>query len=92
MTIAVGEKGKKMPRLIDAEKLKNHYSWWEGGSREMTMDEAKKTFDTIIDVQPTVDIVHCKECKHWRKGLCRKNPIARVTVEYDFCSEGERDE
>ena len=46
-----------MARLIDADKLKNHYSWWEGGSREMTMDEAKKTFDTIVDVQPTVDAV-----------------------------------
>ena len=44
-----------MPRLIDAEKLKLHYAWWEGGSREMTMDEAKRDFDVIIDVQPTVD-------------------------------------
>ena len=44
-----------MGRLIDAEKLKVHYCWWAGGGREMTLDEAKKTFDTIIDVQPTVD-------------------------------------
>ena len=44
-----------MPRLIDAEKLKAHYSWWAGGSREMTMDEAKKDFDVIIDLQPTCD-------------------------------------
>ena len=42
-------------RLIDADKLKAHYSWWEGGTREMTMDEAKNDFDTIIDLQPTVE-------------------------------------
>lgn len=45
-----------MGRLIDADRLKAHYCWWSGGTKEMTIDEAKKTFDTIIDVQPTVDI------------------------------------
>ena len=44
-------------RLIDADRLKAHYCWWSGGSKEMTIDEAKKIFDTIIDVQPTVDAV-----------------------------------
>ena len=42
-------------RLIDADKLKAHYAWWEGGTREMTMGEAKKDFDTIIDLQPTIE-------------------------------------
>ncbi len=42
-------------RLIDADKLKAHYSWWKGGSMEMTMDEAKSDFDCIIDLQPTVE-------------------------------------
>ena len=46
-----------MGRLIDADRLKAHYCWWAGGGREMTLDEAKKTFDTIIDVQPTVDAI-----------------------------------
>lgn len=44
-----------MARLIDADKLKAHYAWWEGGKRELTMDEAKSDFDTIIDLQPTVE-------------------------------------
>ena len=44
-----------MGRLIDADRLKAHYCWWAGGSKEMSIDEAKKTFDTIIDVQPTVE-------------------------------------
>ena len=67
-----------MGRLIDAERLKYHYCWWSGGTKEMTIDEAKKIFDTIIDVQPTVEqpqtnatenmveIVRCKECKWWK--------------------------
>lgn len=42
-------------KLIDADKLKAHYAWWEGGTREMTMDEAKSDFDCIIDLQPTVE-------------------------------------
>ena len=32
-------------RLISAEKLKNHYAWWD--------DEKKEIFDTIVDLQPT---------------------------------------
>lgn len=50
-------------RLIDADKLKAHYAWWKGGSREMTMDEAKSDFDTIIDLQPTVE---AEPIKHGR--------------------------
>ena len=42
-------------RLISADKLKAHYAWWEGGTREMTMGEAKKDFDTIIDLQSTIE-------------------------------------
>lgn len=45
-----------MGRLIDADKLKAHYAWWKGGTREMTMDEAKSDFDCIIDLQPTVEV------------------------------------
>ena len=59
-----------MGRLIDADRLKAHYCWWAGGSKEMTIDEAKKTFDTIIDIQPTVDaveVVRCKDCK-WHEA------------------------
>lgn len=57
-----------MGRLIDADRLKAHYCWWAGGSKEMSIDEAKRTFDTIVDLQPTVDVepvVRCKDCIHW---------------------------
>ena len=43
-------------RLIDADKLKAHYAWW-GDSLEVAPElvEEKKIFDTIVDLQPTVD-------------------------------------
>lgn len=34
-----------MGRLIDADKLKNHYSWWNNQEKEL--------FDSIVDAQPT---------------------------------------
>ena len=42
-------------RLIDADKLKKHYSWWQGGTLAKTLDEMKRDFDTIIDLQPTAE-------------------------------------
>lgn len=36
-------------RLIDADKLKKHYAWWE--------DDRQKLFDEIVNQQPTVDAV-----------------------------------
>lgn len=43
-----------MGKLIDSDKLKAHYAWWKDGKYQMTLDEAKTMFDTIIDLQPTV--------------------------------------
>ena len=37
-------------RLIDAEKLKKHYAWWDD-------DERRTLFDQIVDAQPTIDAV-----------------------------------
>ena len=34
-------------RLIDADKLKQHYAWWN--------DENKELFDAIVDIQPTIE-------------------------------------
>ena len=44
----VSDEGDGMTRLIDAEKLKKHYAWWED-------DERRALFDQIVDAQPTVD-------------------------------------
>jgi len=37
-------------KLIDAEKLKKHYAWWED-------DERRTLFDQIVDAQPTIDAI-----------------------------------
>ena len=41
-------------RLIDADKLKQHYAWWN--------DESKELFDAIVDIQPTVEPRETKLC------------------------------
>ena len=89
-----------MSRLIDADKLKQHYAWWAGGTRETTMDEAKRDFDTIIDVQQTVDaveVVRCKDCRYQYNCQRRVQIVTRKdnmgTIEFpklEFCSHGER--
>ncbi len=86
-------------RLIDADKLKTHYAWWKGGTRELTMDEAKSDFDTIIDLQPSVSnfedgaefvqVVRCKDCIHgFASGQCVKS--LWIQDPNGFCSMGER--
>ena len=87
-----------MSRLIDADKLKQHYSWWGGliGDDYVSeLVEQKKVFDTIIDVQPTVDaepVVRCKDCIHyWKNNPSDDVPMCLATPKDDaFCSEGER--
>ena len=56
-------------RLIDADKLKQHYAYWESSKYDY-MQEEKKLFDDIVDQQPTVDaveVVRCKDCKYRSK-------------------------
>ena len=69
---------EKEVRLIDADKLKNHYAWWENGTAEMTLAEAKRNFDVIIDVQPTVDVESARHGR-WKQSKYYKNII--------FCDE-----
>ena len=46
-------------RLIDADKLKEHYAWW--GDDDSTDDsiKQKELFDTIVDLQPTLSFTPC---------------------------------
>ena len=81
-------------RLIDADKLKKHYTWWGGEEKEM--------FDTIVDMQPTIeaepirhgqwmlkcaDIVGetiiCSECNHERTLL---NPVCKYPKYCENCN------
>lgn len=50
---------KKEHRLIWADALKRHYAWWtDAGNADM-----RDAFDTIVDLQPTVD---AEPTKHGR--------------------------
>ena len=48
-------------RLIDADKLKAHYAWWN--------DESKEVFDQIIDAQPIIaELDFCKTCAYYSEN------------------------
>lgn len=77
---------KKEHRLIWADKLKQHYAWWKGGSREMTMDEAKNDFDTIISLQPTAkpqyDLIDEAIAEMKDEANCADNEISKATLNW----------
>ena len=53
-------------RLIDADALKAHYAWWGDYPDECPeRAEEKKTFDVIVDLQPTVDAALIR-CGKWQ--------------------------
>ena len=43
-----------MSRLIDADKLKAHYAWWDFSDDDDRRN--KHVFDSIVDLQPTVGV------------------------------------
>lgn len=80
-------------RLIDADALKAHYAWWgdfpEDGPNRI---EEKKIFDTIVDLQPTVDLVPIPRAKWIKTELgnyacsrCGGEPWYCRDIEYKFC-------
>lgn len=85
-------------RLIDADALKAHYAWWgdfpeDGPNRS----EEKKIFDTIVDLQPTVDacaVIRCKNCKWYGEPGCAIRIVDDTDKpsDMDFCSFAERKE
>ena len=44
-------------KIISADKLKRHYAWWDSPEASDELKENKKTFDTIIDLQPEVPTI-----------------------------------
>ena len=50
-----------MDRLISAERLKAHYSWWGD-------DPMRETFDQIVDQQPTVEAIPAADVVPVRHG------------------------
>ena len=73
-----------MARLIDADQL----------IKEANADGAYGYVDAkqITDA-PTVDaveVVRCKDCKHYNEGFCVGYHAHHDTLPDDFCSYGER--
>ena len=77
-------------RLIDADKLKAHYSWWEG---EGEVDERKRLFDAIVDQQPTVEAVQvtrCEDCRYYGKKYMRCGIFGCDKEATGYCDEAMR--
>lgn len=54
-----------------------------------------KTVGQAISSLPTIDIVHCAECKYWNKAdhICKVSKRYKPETMADhFCSYGERKE
>lgn len=78
-------------RLIDADKLKAHYSWWEG---EGEVDERKRLFDSIIDQQPTVEdavvVTRCNNCRYYGPKYMRCGIFGCDKEATGYCDEAMR--
>lgn len=86
-----------MSKWIDAEWLRD-----ELGDTNMDIytDEVKE----YIGSAPSIDIVRCGECKHWKRydttifkqpafrPCLRSGGMDSFTTWYDYCSLGERSE
>ena len=67
-------------RLIDADKLKQHYAWWN--------DENKELFDAIVDIQPTVEPQEAKRGKMnvYKPRRMNRNATYKCSVCGKLCS------
>lgn len=74
-----------MTRYIDADKLQEEFKKLHGGKRSL-----------LIDTTPTadvVDVVRCKDCKHYGKFGMKCNKLHLTPIEsWRYCSYGERAE
>lgn len=85
-----------MSRYIDAEYVKAVMlnDRLMQGNAEFTL--YAQQVETQVKALPSIDIVRCRECKHWCKGdevygICYRCPNTRQMKADDFCSRGERE-
>ena len=92
-----------MSRYIDADVLKEHIEviTYEGMWHESEVDEFVSVEN--IDNAPSIDIVRCKECRHYAEHNelyinAPTNCVKHSTINHyvvvnadDFCSYGERE-
>lgn len=62
-----------------------------GGLASEDIDDWKPIAIDILKGAPSIDIVRCKECKHWNCEMsgCKRNPSVLAWRDDDFCSYGE---
>lgn len=83
-------------RLIDAEALEYHKQLECMGNGQY--EDVKVVYECDIDNAPTIDaveVVRCKECKHWNEEDHWCNIRDSYGWDYtpdDYCSYGERKE
>ena len=93
-----------MSRYIDADKFAMHLADYQYSIPYGCIDESAEDMGAYmavgeclkaIDEQPSIDIVRCKECKHWWNkygdSTCMLHSDFTVDAD-DFCSYGERKE
>ena len=99
MTIAVGEKGKKMPRYIDRDIALSHpfangqYDKENANEHFIFGYEGYKEWLEQLPTVDAVEVVRCKECIHrcTEDGLCEGRGWPMQLVPDDgFCDKGER--
>ena len=84
-----------MSRYIDANAAIARVA---GAMAYETEMETGEFIDCIEDAEellndiPTIDIVRCKECRHWGDTICDRFDEERIMFADDFCSYGERKE
>jgi len=78
-------------RLIDADKLK-YYGNHIGDEYEDRFHDAQWAYRSDIDSAPSIDIVHCVECRYKEMEICPMYRLLRAGIlkPYNFCSYGER--
>ena len=79
-------------RLIDADEIE-YFPLDEVFNHSVMI-----AFKERIDVIPTVELIRCKDCKHWFQGSCFVDSFNSYDDfnyerdETDFCSRAERKE
>ena len=82
-----------MARLIDADKINYHEHTECMGHGDF--ETVRTVTDKEIAEIPTVDaveVVRCKNCKHYNEGFCVGYHAHHDIMPNDFCSYGERND
>lgn len=85
-------------KLIDADSLiKNLDDAIQDAKRNGEIcdywEDDRSNLLYYLDTAPTVDaveVVRCKDCKHWGDTICNWFEEERIMWQNDFCSYGER--